>query len=455
MIQTLHIVPEYNEELIYPAICKSMEALNIAADLRPEMKIVIKPNLVMAKSPDFPATTHPLVVKAVVRWLREQGIQHITIAESSGGLYNAEAMKHVYHVCGMDTLGEGATLNMDFSAQTVNCPTGFKNHSFHLITPIVEADYIINICKLKTHAMTGYSGGIKNLFGTIPGLEKPQMHYRWPEIEDFSNMLLELAQTVAPQLTVIDAIDAMEGNGPTGGTSHPLHMLLLLVHGMIPIGLIALQGDYGTAIVFGVMFLSMLLMAKISWKYVLAGVIAIPVALYFLWNYVLGSTHKNRILVLLHPGTDPEGLEYQQDLGLSALSSGELFGKGLFFKDGVSVPEMHNDFIFSYVGETFGFVGAMAVVVVLTFLCLKVLFDGIRSNDKLGTFLCVGIFGMLFAHCFLNIGMVLKVMPVIGIPLPFLSAGGTAILSMYVAMGLVLSVYSHNEKRYRIFYDAD
>lgn len=190
MIQTLHIVPEYNEELIYPAICKSMEALNIAADLRPEMKIVIKPNLVMAKSPDFPATTHPLVIKAVIRWLREQGMQHITIAESSGGLYNAEAMKHVYHVCGMDTLGEGAELNMDFSAQTVNCPAGFKNHSFHLITPIVEADYIINICKLKTHAMTGYSGGIKNLFGTIPGLEKPQMHYRWPEIEDFSNMLL-------------------------------------------------------------------------------------------------------------------------------------------------------------------------------------------------------------------------------------------------------------------------
>ena len=86
MIQTLHIVPEYNEELIYPAICKSMDALHIAADLRPEMKIVIKPNLVMAKSPDFPATTHPLVVKAVVRWLREQGIQHITIVESSGGL---------------------------------------------------------------------------------------------------------------------------------------------------------------------------------------------------------------------------------------------------------------------------------------------------------------------------------------------------------------------------------
>ena len=74
--------------------------------------------------------------------------------------------------------------------------------------------------------MTGYSGGIKNLFGTIPGLEKPQMHYRWPEIEDFSRMLVELAETVNPNLTIIDAIDAMEGNGPTGGTSHPLNLLL-------------------------------------------------------------------------------------------------------------------------------------------------------------------------------------------------------------------------------------
>ena len=73
--------------------------------------------------------------------------------------------------------------------------------------------------------MTGYSGGIKNLFGTIPGLEKPQLHYRWPDIDDFSRMLLEVAQTVNPQLTVIDAIDAMEGNGPTGGTVRPMHML--------------------------------------------------------------------------------------------------------------------------------------------------------------------------------------------------------------------------------------
>lgn len=210
MLQTLYHVSEYKEELLYPAICKAMETLSIAEDLRPDLKVVIKPNLVMPKSPEFPVTTHPLVIKAVVRYLREHGVTNITLAESSGGLYNAEHMKTLYRVCGMNSLEPDLMLNMDFHAQTVPTRKNFKNQSFHLITPIVEADYIINICKLKTHSMTGYSGGIKNLFGTIPGLEKPQMHYRWPDIEDFSNMLLELAQTVSPQLTIIDAVDAME-----------------------------------------------------------------------------------------------------------------------------------------------------------------------------------------------------------------------------------------------------
>lgn len=225
MIQTLYRVSEYSEELVFPAVFKALDALSVGEELRPDMKVVLKPNFVMAKNPEAAVTTHPMVIKAVVRYLREHGVTKITLAESSGGLYHAEHMKNLYRVCGVSKL-EDCELNMDFSARTVPCESGFANHSFHMITPIVEADYIINICKLKTHSMTGYSGGIKNLFGTIPGLEKPQMHYMWPDIEDFSRMLLELAQTVAPKVTVIDAIDAMEGNGPTGGTCHPLHLLL-------------------------------------------------------------------------------------------------------------------------------------------------------------------------------------------------------------------------------------
>ena len=232
----------------------------------------------------------------------------------------------------------------------------------------------------------------------------------------------------------------------------PLHMLLLCVHGAIPTGLIALQGDYGTAIVFAVVFLGMLFAAKISWKYVLAFLIAIPLALVAAWNFILGDTHKKRILVLLHPGTDPENIEYQQDRGLEALSNGKIFGVGLHAgkENYVSVPEIHNDFMFAQVGQALGFVGAVAVMLVLIFLCLKVLYDGFNTKDKMGMFLCTGVFCMLFIHCVMNIGMVLKVAPVIGVPLPFISAGGTATVSMYIALGFVVSAYGHNEKKYRV-----
>lgn len=226
MHQILYHVPEYNESLIFEAVSKAFEALDIYSDLSPDMNIVLKPNLVTAKRPDAPVTTHPFIVTAVARWLSEHGMKNVFIAESSGGAYTKEHMKSIYQTCGMYGAEPYATLNMDMGYQSVNSPEGFINHSFNIINPIVTADYIINLPKLKTHAMTGYSGGIKNLFGSIPGLQKPQLHYRFPDIEDFSNMLLELSMVVCPQVTLIDAIDAMEGNGPTGGTSHPLHLIL-------------------------------------------------------------------------------------------------------------------------------------------------------------------------------------------------------------------------------------
>lgn len=222
--------------------------------------------------------------------------------------------------------------------------------------------------------------------------------------------------------------------------NNPLHMLLLLLHGMVPLGIVVLQGDYGTAIVFAMMLAVMLFVSRISWIYIVAALAVIPVIVWVAWNFVLGELHKSRILVLLHPGTDPEGLEYQQDLGLTALASGKLFGAGLYGgEDYVSVPELHNDFIFAYVGEALGFVGAMTAALVLTVICIRVLLNGAKLRDRQGMFICMGVFAMFMTHCIMNIGMVLKVMPVIGIPLPFLSAGGSATLSMYIALGLVLS----------------
>ncbi len=233
------------------------------------------------------------------------------------------------------------------------------------------------------------------------------------------------------------------------------NFILLCIHGLIPIGIVAVQGDYGTAIVFGVMFAFMMLFAGLSLMYIVPILASVPIVIYFLWTYVLSSTHKERILVLFNPGSDPLGIEYQQNLGKVSLAEGGLFGKGLFKDEYTFVPEMHNDFIFSFVGQALGYVGCIAVLILFTFMCIKLLVNAMTAKDSLGKNICVGTFAMIFIHCILNIGMVLGVMPVIGVPLPFMSAGGTAMLSMFVAIGLVLSTHSHKEKRKRMFYEID
>ncbi len=237
--------------------------------------------------------------------------------------------------------------------------------------------------------------------------------------------------------------------------NQPLHLFLLLLHAALPAGIVAVQGDYGTAIVFAAMTVFMLFTAGLSFWYLLGGAALMPLVFWFVWTYVFGDVHRNRIRVLLHPGTDSLGLEYQQNLGLKAIRSGGLFGQGLSGGEYTAVPEMHNDFIFSFIGEAFGFVGAIAVIVILAAICLRVFRNSRAAKDTMGKTLCMGVFAILFTHDLMNLGMVLKVMPVIGIPLPFFSAGGTAMLSMYLCIGLVISVYTHNQKKYRVFYDAE
>lgn len=235
----------------------------------------------------------------------------------------------------------------------------------------------------------------------------------------------------------------------------PINLLLLGIHAAIPMGIVAVQGDYGTAIIFASMTIFMLFAAGLSFWYLLGGAALLPIVGYVLWNYVFGDVHRNRILVLFHPGTDPLGIEYQQDLGLKAIRAGKLFGLGLDADAYVKVPEMHNDFIFSFVAQAFGFVGAVAAVCIMAFICLRIFADSHAAKDTMGKTICMGVFAILFTHYLMNLGMVLKVMPVIGIPLPFVSAGGTAMVSMYLCIGLVISAYTHKVKKYRLFYEAE
>ncbi|MBQ8825664.1 MAG: FtsW/RodA/SpoVE family cell cycle protein [Oscillospiraceae bacterium] len=241
--------------------------------------------------------------------------------------------------------------------------------------------------------------------------------------------------------------------------NHFLNVVLLCIHGAIPTLIVVMQGDDGTAVVFLVIFASMIFAAGLSWKYILPVLAAAPVAVWFLWNNIMLPHQKLRFLVLFaeDPMNDPqyEDIFYQQYWGRLALGSGQIFGKGLDAEKYVYVPEVQNDFILTYVGQCFGFIGCVALVAVLAYVCLKIVADSRIAKDDLGKYICIGVFAMIFIHCVLNIGMVLVVLPVIGVPLPFVSQGGSSMVSMFVSIGLVMSVYAHSEKNYRVFYDYD
>lgn len=233
------------------------------------------------------------------------------------------------------------------------------------------------------------------------------------------------------------------------------HFILLCIHGLFPVGLISLQGDDGTAIVFLFMFVIMMLVAGLALRYIIAGCIAVPVGVYFVWNYIMQPHHKARILVLFDPEmqeAEIKGIWFQQFWGKVALGTGKMTGVGLFGGDYVYTSFIHNDFIFAYIGNALGFVGCICTVVLLLLICMKVYMNSVSSKNKMGKLICIGVFSMILIHSILNIGMVLAVLPVIGIPLPFISAGGTSTVALYASMGLVLSVYGHREKKYHMFY---
>ncbi len=216
----------YADADLRAAVDRHFKTLGIEGDLRPDMKVLIKPNLLGAHRPEQGATTHPALVAAIVNWLKDNGVEDIVIADSPGGTYRRGYLKTVYDACGYLPLESKARLNYDTGFQAVACPEGFEARSFNIINPIVNADYIINVAKLKTHALATMTGGIKNLFGAVPGLQKPEWHFKYPDIGDFCRVLLELALIVAPQVTVIDAVEAMEGNGPLNGRIRKMDLTL-------------------------------------------------------------------------------------------------------------------------------------------------------------------------------------------------------------------------------------
>lgn len=234
------------------------------------------------------------------------------------------------------------------------------------------------------------------------------------------------------------------------------HFLLLCAHFLVPFGIIMVQGDAGSALVFLFVFICMMFAGGMSWKYIIAGMVSIPVVCYVAWNYVMADHHRRRFQLIFDEELQEAerlGAYLQQYNAKVAMGSGQLTGLGTNADAYYTyVPEGYNDFIFAYLGILFGFIGCMGLVIALAVMCLKLLSDASVAVDPLGKLICVGVFAMFTFHCIINIAMVLSVGPVVGIPLPFVSAGGTSLVMSYASLGPVLSVVSHREKKKHMFY---
>lgn len=223
---------------------------------------------------------------------------------------------------------------------------------------------------------------------------------------------------------------------------------------LLPFLLIVLQPDYGTAFVLIVILVFMLFAARIKWFWMVGAAVLAGTALPLAYFFIFTENQRNRIITFLNPDFDPQGAGMQVARSKIVIGSGRLLGKGFFSQTTLAqlkyVPEIRTDFIYAGVVEGVGFVGGAILIAAFFALALRWIYIAMKARDNFGTLLAVGVTAMLIAHVFENIGMTIGLMPMTGIPLPFISYGGSNILTNMIGVGIVLNVYMrHPVKRKR------
>lgn len=239
-----------------------------------------------------------------------------------------------------------------------------------------------------------------------------------------------------------------------GTLNRPLTMLGLLLIIAIPVGLVILQPDYGTAMVLFVTMAVMLFIGGIQWRYIVGVLLAIVIVVPIAYVYVLPAHAKARIQVFLNPESDPRGDGYNIIQSKLAVGSGQLWGMGLFNGNQTQLgllPMKTTDFIYPVISEEMGFVVSSLVILLFIALLLRIIEISRTARDGFGSLLAVGVFAMIFSHFVENIGMSMGLLPITGIPLPFISYGGSSMLTNMIAIGLVMSIAC--QRKHAIFSD--
>ncbi len=224
--------------------------------------------------------------------------------------------------------------------------------------------------------------------------------------------------------------------------NHPFNILLVGAHFLLYFVPVLLQHDLGSAIIYLVMFVLILYVAGLKYRYIIVAFSLCAAAAPIIWEY-LRVDQKKRIIYGFQPELDPLGYGYQPLLAKTALGSGEMGGLG--FGNGIQtqnalLPANHTDFVFAIIGEEFGFIGCIIVLILMVLLVMFILLNIPKTQNPCGKLICVGIAGILIAQTIINLGMVLGLSPVIGVTLPFVSYGGSSVMSLFLALGAVQSV---------------
>lgn len=222
--------------------------------------------------------------------------------------------------------------------------------------------------------------------------------------------------------------------------------LLTLLIIALPTLFIAMQPDLGTAILVAASGVFIIFLAGISWRFIITCCMAITAFIPIMWFFLMHDYQRERIITLFNPERDPLGRGYHIIQSKTAIGSGGIWGKG--WLEGTQsqlefLPERHTDFIFSVIAEEFGFIGA--VILLTLFLCL--IFRGLmiaaQAQTTFGRILAGGLTLILFTYIFINIGMVSGILPVVGVPLPLVSYGGSSLIALMASFGIIMSIHTH------------
>ncbi len=311
--------------------------------------------------------------------------------------------------------------------------------SLVLLVPLAVFDYE----KYKPFTKVAYIICLILLFLLVVAGKNTRGALGWYEVGTRAFQPSEITKVV---LIVVLSKAASEIYDRRGPISRFTDFLQLFLYFFVPFLLVLLQNDFGTAMVILIIFGGILFCVRVRWRYVIGGLFALGIGGVLSWMFLLTEVQKERIRVFLDPSRNPEGSGMNVLHAKQLIGSGGFWGKGYFTKGTLTqtgyVPIRHSDFIFSGIGEGVGFFGAMLLIIAFFLLLFHWLHTALTARDTFGRCLVVGCTVMLAAHIFENVAMNLGAMPVTGIPLPFISYGGSNILASFACVGIVMSVYA-------------